>query len=145
MRDSFGNLEQVHVTRMNCRSLRLELAVGLAVALAVLVTSTAAKAQTVSTETSMSVTTSDLGGQTNTAVVMTVTAADGLPASGAVTIFDGGQQLAQVALNPSGQATATLTIPGGEHSFRALYSGDSDTSGFDFRFHAGADSSERGA
>jgi hypothetical protein len=125
MRNSSGDLEQVHVRGINRRSLRLELVAGLGTALAMLVLPLAASAQNVSTETSMSVTTSVLAGQTKATVVMTVTGADGLPATGAVSIVDGGRQLAQVALDPTGQATATLTIQGGEHSLRAIYSGDS--------------------
>ena len=120
MRDSSEDLEQVQVRGMNRRSLRLEWVAGLAM----LVLPMAASAQSVATETSMTVTTSDQGGQTNTSVLMTVTGADGLPASGAVSIVEGGKQLAQVALNPSGQASTVLTMPGGEHNLRALYSGD---------------------
>ncbi len=110
---------------MNRRSLRLEWVAGLGAALAMLVPPMAvASAQSVATETSMSVTTSDQGGQTDTSVLISVTGVDGLPATGAVSILEGGQQLAQVTLNPSGQASTVLTMPGGEHSLRALYSGD---------------------
>jgi hypothetical protein len=124
MRNSSGDLEQVHVRGMNRRSLRLELVAGLGTALAMLVLPLAARAQNVSTETSMSVTTSDLGGQTKAAVLLTVTGADGPPDTGAVTIVDGGRQVAQVALNPTGQANTTLTVSGGAHNLRAVYSGD---------------------
>jgi hypothetical protein len=125
MRDSSGNLEQVHVRGMNRRSLRLKLVAGLGMALAMLVLPvTAASAQSVSTETSMSVTTNDQSGQTKSTVLVNVTGADGVPAAGAVSIFEGGRQLAQVALNPTGQATSVLTLPGGEHALRAVYSGD---------------------
>jgi hypothetical protein len=85
---------------------------------------TAANAQNVSTETSMSVTTNDLAGLTKSTVLVNVTGADGLPAAGAVSIVEGGRQLAQVALDPAGQATSVLTLPGGEHALRAVYSGD---------------------
>jgi len=125
MRDSSGNLEQVHVRGMNRRYLRLKSVAGLGVTLALLVLPvTAANAQSVSTETSMSVTTNDQGGQTKSTLLVNVTGADGLPAAGAVSIVEGGQQLAQVALNPTGQATSVLTLPGGEHALRAVYSGD---------------------
>jgi hypothetical protein len=53
-----------------------------------------------------------------------VTGADGLPAAGAVSIIEGGRQLAQVALDPTGQATSVLTLPGGEHTLSAVYGGD---------------------
>ncbi len=109
---------------MKRRSLRLEWVAGLGAALAMLVLPVAANAQSVATETTMNVTSSDQGGQTRTSVLMTVTGADGLPAAGAVSVVEGGQQRAQVVLNPSGQASAVLTMPGGEHNLRAVYSGD---------------------
>jgi len=112
------------VRGINRRRLRLEWVEGLGAALALLMLPVAAIAQSVATETSMNVTTSDRGGQTKTAVQMIVTGADGLPATGAVSIVDGGQQLAQVALNPTGRASAVLNMPGGEHNLRAVYSGD---------------------
>jgi hypothetical protein len=125
MRDSSGDLEQVHVRGMNRRSLRLKLVAGLGAALAVLaLPATAVNAQSVSTQTSMTVTTSDQNGQTKAAALLNVTGADGLPAKGAVSIFEGERQLAEVALDPSGQATANLMMPGGEHNLRAVYSGD---------------------
>jgi hypothetical protein len=108
---------------MNRRSLRLELVAGLGAALALLVLPVA-NAQSVATQTSMSATTSDQGGQTRTAVQMSVTGADGLPASGAIAVVEGERQLTQVALNPTGQASTVLTMPGGEHNLRAVYSGD---------------------
>jgi hypothetical protein len=55
---------------------------------------------------------------------MSVTGADGLPATGAVDIEEGGRRLAEVALNPTGQASTVLTMPGGEHSLRAVFGGD---------------------
>jgi hypothetical protein len=110
---------------MNRRSLRLKLVAGLGMTLAMLALPvTTASAQSVSTETSMSVTTNDPGGQTKSTVLVNVTGADGVPAAGAVSIMEGGRQLSQVALNPSGQATSVLTLPGGEHTLRAVYSGD---------------------
>jgi hypothetical protein len=125
MRDSSEDLEQVQVRGMNRRSLRLEWVAGLGAALAMLVLPVAAaSAQSVATETSMSVMTSDQGGQTKTSALMSVTGTDGLPAAGAISIVEGGRQLAQVTLNPSGQASAVLALPGGEHNLRALYSGD---------------------
>ncbi len=110
---------------MNRRGLRLEMVAGLGAALALFVLPVAAaSAQSVATQTSMNVTTSDQGGETKAAVLMNVAGADGLPATGAVTVVEGERQLAQVALNASGQAYTVLTVPGGEHSLRAVYSGD---------------------
>jgi hypothetical protein len=122
MRDSSGDLEQVHVRGMNRRSLRLEMVAGLAAAL--VFPAAAASAQSVATQTSMTVTTSDRAGQTKAAILMSVTGADGLPATGAVDIEEGGRRLAEVALNPTGQASTVLTMPGGEHSLRAVFGGD---------------------
>jgi hypothetical protein len=111
---------------MNRRGLRLELVAGLVIALALPVV--AAGAQSLATQTSLTVTTSDLGGQTRAAAAVSVTGADGLPATGAVAIVDGvgqgGRQLAQVALSATGQATVMLALPGGAHNLRAVYSGD---------------------
>lgn len=113
------------MTGMNRRGLRLEMVAGLGAALALFVLPVAAaSAQSVATQTSMNVTTSDQGGETKAAVLMNVAGADGLPATGAVTVVEGERQLAQVALNASGQAYTVLTVPGGEHSLRAVYSGD---------------------
>jgi hypothetical protein len=129
MRDSSGDLEQVHVRGMNRRSLRLELVAGLGIALTLLVlpvapVSAQSASQGISTQTSLTVTTSDQGGQTKAAVAVSVSAADGQPATGAVAINEGGRQLAQVALNATGQASTVLPLPGGVHNLSAVYSGD---------------------
>ena len=84
----------------------------------------AASAQSVASQTSLSVTTNDLGGQTKAAAGVTVTGADGLPATGAVTIVEGQRLLAQVTLNATGQASTVLSLPGGAHKLRAVYNGD---------------------
>jgi len=109
---------------MNRRSLRLDLVAGLAAVAAMFVLPAAANAQSLATQTSMAATTSDQGGQTRVSVRMSVTGEDGLPATGAVTLLEGRRQLAQVALNATGQASSELTMPGGTHSLRAVYSGD---------------------
>ena len=127
MRDSSGDLEQVHVRGMNRRSLRLELVAGLGLALLVLpmaVAGAQSASNAVSTQTWLTVTTSDQGGQTKAAVAVSVAAADGQPATGAVAINEGSRQLAQVELNATGQASAVLALPGGMHNLRAVYSGD---------------------
>jgi hypothetical protein len=130
MRDSSGDLEQVHVRGMIRRSLRLELVAGLGMALLVLPMAAGAQSASqgvsnvISTQTSLTVTTTDQGGQTKAAVAVSVAGADGLPATGAVAINEGGQQLAQVMLNATGQASTELALPGGVHNLRAVYSGD---------------------
>ena len=112
---------------MNRRSLRLDLVAGLGLALLVLpmaVAGAQSASNAVSTRTSLTVTTSDQGGQTKASVAVSVAAEDGQPATGAVTINEGSRQLAQVALNPTGQASTVLALPGGMHDLRAVYSGD---------------------
>lgn len=111
---------------MNRRSLRLKVVAGLGTVLALtLLTASSASAQKVNTETSLSVSTSDTTGQTKAAVQIGVTGADGTPASGAVAIMEGNRELAGAILDASGQATTAVRLPGGQHTLRAIYSGDS--------------------
>jgi hypothetical protein len=113
---------------MNRRGLRLELVAGLGMALAMLVLPVAASGQgllqRVSTQTSLIVTTSDLGGHTQATAEVGVAGADGLPAAGAIAIVEDGRQLAGMVLNATGQATAVFVLPGGAHNLQAVYSGD---------------------
>jgi len=107
------------------RGLRLELVAGLGMALALCVMPVAvANAQSVATETALTVSTHDQGGQTKATVSVTVTGADGQPATGSVAINEGGRQLAGVALDGEGQATSEIALLGGAHSLRAVYTGD---------------------
>ena len=125
MRDSCKDLEQVHVRGMDRRSLRLKLVAGLSMALTLVVASVAAaNAQSVSTSTSMNVTNNVQDGQTKSTVLMSVSGADGLPGSGAVSIVEGSKLLAETALDGSGQATSVLALPAGDHTLQAVYSGD---------------------
>lgn len=78
----------------------------------------------ISTETSLSVTQSEQGGQTRAVAQVSVTGADGMPATGSIAILEGSKELAGVVLNATGQATSQLTLPGGVHNLRAVYSGD---------------------
>ncbi len=122
-------LEQVHVKVMKRRSLRLKWMAGLGMALAItmsaVVAAKAFAASSVSTQTSLNVVTRDQqGGQSRASIEVTVTGADGLPASGVVNIEDAGHQLAELALNASGQANTVLNLPAGSHSLRADYVGD---------------------
>jgi len=123
LRELCGELEQVHVRGMNCRSLRLELAMGLVAALAMV--PAAAMAQQIATQTAMTVDTSSQGGRTQATAAVAVVGADGQPATGAVVIDDGNRQVAEVALNGHGQATSVLGLLGGKHALRAVYTGDS--------------------
>jgi len=116
-------VEQLHVKIMNCRRARLELVAGLGIALAMLVPTGRARSQAARTETTLTVQTGNVAGQTHAAV--TVTNDNGAPASGIVVIQDGIRQLASVALGSAGQATANIDLPTGEHTLTAVYQGDS--------------------
>jgi uncharacterized protein (DUF2141 family) len=96
---------------------------GLALAMPALI-AVAAQAQTLNTQTTLTAETRDQGGQTQVSVAVGVTGEDGLPASGAVSIFDQSKQLAGVALDAQGQAKVALDLPGGEHLLRAVFDGD---------------------
>ena len=108
------------MTRMNRRSLRLKLFAGLGMALALPLLASAASTQSVSTSTSLGVTSAAAG----TNVTVSVTGADGLPASGAVSIVEGNQQFAGAVLDSAGKATTQLTLTPGVHNLSAVYAGD---------------------
>ncbi len=55
---------------------------------------------------------------------VSVTAADGAPVSGVVNFMDGSKLVAQAALDATGQANASLTLPTGDHQLTAVYLGD---------------------
>jgi hypothetical protein len=124
IRNFLESLEQVQVRRMNRRSLRLKLVAGLGMALALPLLATAATSANISTHTSLNVSASIVNGEAKTAVTVSVTGADGLPASGAVAIVEGDRQLAGAVLDASGQATAQLTLAAGNHNLSAVYAGD---------------------
>jgi len=108
------------VRSMNRRFLRHELIAGLGLALATL----PAAAQQMATHTTLSVETHDVSGRTQATASVMVTGADGLPASGVVSLADGNRQLAQVALDSEGTATTAIGLLGGDHALRAVYGGD---------------------
>lgn len=124
-----GELEQVQVRVKNCRGLRLEWAMGLAAVLALAVLPAAVAAQDIATETTLTVETSSQGGRTQATATVSVTRADGQPATGVVVIEDGNRQLAEVALNGEGQAASVLSLAGGDHALRAVYAGDAERLG----------------
>jgi Bacterial Ig-like domain (group 3) len=105
---------------MVCRGLRLQLFAALGMALAVL----PAAAQQLSSQTALNVETRDVAGRTQATASIAVTGADGLAASGVVSIVDGGRTLAQVALDADGKATAIFSLSAGDHALRASYLGD---------------------
>jgi hypothetical protein len=121
-----SDLEQVHVTRLIGRSLRLELvAAGLGIALALPALAHGQSSQGLATETTLAAETRDLGGHTEAAVTVGVTGEDGQPATGAVIIRDKGKPIAGVALNAEGRASSVLALPPGDHNLTAAYAGDS--------------------
>jgi hypothetical protein len=117
-------LEQLHVTGMNRRGLRLEWLAGLGMTLAMAALPATAAAGTVATETTLNVNTSNQSGRTMATVTVNVADEYGLPATGAVSINDGDRTLAEVALNGSGQAATTVSLSGGAHELQAVYTGD---------------------
>jgi hypothetical protein len=84
-----------------------------------------AAVQQQSTQTTLLVDTRDVNGHTEANIFVAVSGMDGLGAPGSITITDLGKSLAGFVLDAQGQATSTLTLPGGSHSLRAFYSGDS--------------------
>ena len=111
----------MYVTRKNCRNLRLDVVTAL---LAVLAPLPAAAAALISSQTSLTVQTSESAGRTQATAAITVTGADGLPAAGVVSLMDGNRQLAQSVLNSEGKADPVVSLAGGEHALQAVYSGD---------------------
>src|ERR1700723_1259299 len=96
---------------MNRRGLRLELIAGLGIALSMPALAFAGQnAPGISTETALQEEMHDQAGHTQANLTVTVTAEDGLPATGAVVVSDQGRQQAGAALNKQGQATLVLDL-----------------------------------
>ena len=76
------------------------------------------------TQTTLTVETHDHAGRTRADFTVAIAAADGLPATGAVTLMDNGRSLTGAALDKQGNATLHLNLPAGEHDFTATYAGD---------------------
>jgi len=76
------------------------------------------------TQTTLSAQTRDQAGRTQAQLSISVAGEDGLPASGAVVIEDGGRQLGGAALDAKGEAQVTLGLLPGSHALRAVYAGD---------------------
>jgi hypothetical protein len=121
-------LEQVHVRGFLRRGLRLQLVAAFGIASAVLampvMVLAAEDAPRIATQTNTTIETHDQAGRTTATASVTVTGEDGLPAFGAVTLFDNGQPLAGSALNADGHASLVAALPAGAHSLQAVYSGD---------------------
>lgn len=105
------------------RGLRFQLVAALSIALAVPALALAAEnAPRLPTQTALAVHTLDQYGHARATV--TVTGEDGRPATGVVSFSDNGVPLAGAALNAAGKATLVLTLPEGDHSLSATYTGD---------------------
>ena len=110
---------------MFCRGLRLSLAVALGVALATPFPAAASASTQQATQTTLLIDTLDVNGRTQANLFVAVSGADGLPAAGSVSIMDHGKPLAGFTLDPQGQAAENLELAPGNHSFSAVYIGDS--------------------
>ena len=109
---------------LNCRYLRLDLVAGLGIALALAFWPAAAAAQQIATHTTLTVETGEQNGHTQSTATVSVTAADGQPASGVVVIEEGDSELAEAVLNAEGVASPVFSLPAGDHDLRAVYVGD---------------------
>ena len=108
-----------------CRGLRLELVAGLGMALAMPALAVAAEStQALTTQTTLGAETRDQAGRTKATLAVTVTGEDGQPAVGAVSVEDFGKPQAGAVLNAAGQASVVLSLAGGDHQLRAIYTGD---------------------
>lgn len=105
---------------MICRCARPKLVAALGMALAM---SLFAGAQTTPTQTTLAVRTSQVAGHTQARASIAVTDQNGVPVHGLVAIEEGSRQLAGVALDGSGQATADVDLSAGDHTLRAVYIG----------------------
>jgi hypothetical protein len=113
----------VHVTGFLRRGLRFQLVAALSIALAVPALAFAAEnAPRLPTQTALAVYSLNQYGHTRATV--TVTGEDGHPATGVVAISDNGAQVAGAALDTTGKATLVLSLPEGDHSLIATYTGD---------------------
>jgi hypothetical protein len=126
IRNYLESLEQVHVTRMNRRSLRLKLFAGLGMAMALPLLASASIAQGVSTHTSLNLSRSSVNGVARTTATVSVAGADGVPANGPIAIIEGNRQLAGTVLDASGTATIQLTLAPGQHNLTAVYAGNAN-------------------
>src|SRR5262249_28765473 len=77
-----------------------------------------------STATRLSAETRIQNGHTLASFAVAVKGQDGAPATGAVIIEEDGRQLGGASLSAEGQARLELTLPAGDHSISAVYSGD---------------------
>jgi hypothetical protein len=100
--------------------MRLEMVAALGMTLAV----PALAAGPQGTDTKLTAETRIANGRTQTTVAVTVTGDDGLPATGAVVIADGGKQVAGAALSTEGKARIAVSLTPGAHSLTAIYQGD---------------------
>lgn len=82
-----------------------------------------------STATTLSAQTRIQNGRTMASFAIAVKGEDGAPATGAVVIEEDGRQLAGAALSAEGQARLEFALPAGDHSLKAVYTGDATHQG----------------
>jgi hypothetical protein len=111
-------LEQVHVTGMNRRKMRLNWMAWLGVALTLSLVPSWATAQTARTRTILSVSAS------STPSVTVTDLTDDSPVGGVVNFVENGRILGQSVLDAQGNATAGFKLTAGEHTLQAIYAGD---------------------
>jgi hypothetical protein len=123
---------------MNRRSLRLEWVAGLGIALAVPGLALAARSgqladadrtsgngvERIATQVVLAAELHEQNGRTRAALSVTVSSADGEPATGSIVISENGRSLAGAALDAQGQASLVLALPAGLHELTAAYAGD---------------------
>ncbi len=110
--------------RMSRRGLRLQWLAALCVAVILPALAAPAATSQQATQTSLRIETRDGNGRTQATVSMAVVGADGQPATGSISIQDWAKPLAGVVLDAAGHATASVNLPGGDHSISAVYAGD---------------------
>jgi len=117
------------VRGLSCRGVRLELVAALGAALAGPAWAAGPQAVIESTATTLSAETRIQNGRTLASFAVVVKGRDGAPASGTVVIAEEGRHLGGAALSGEGQARLEFTLPAGDHSLTAIYSGDATHEG----------------
>lgn len=110
--------------RMVCRGLRPVWVGVFCVALAVPLLAAASTSPQQGSQTTLLVDTRDLNGRTEATLFAAVTGADGLPATGSISVTDNGKPIAGFTLGIQGHSTATLDLAPGDHNLTAVYTGD---------------------
>ena len=122
-------LEQAHVRGTIGRGLRLVLIGALSVAGSAALAATDSLGTQTRLEAHTRVENRNGSNLTQGVFSVSVTGQDGRPATGAVTLEDGGKALAGAALNANGAAEIAIDLAAGKHTLRAVYAGDAAHAG----------------